>query len=162
MIRSSLSRLKARNVNAVRLTPTMYVSQESYTEKQQRLGRPVAPHVTIYKFPMAAVSSITNRITGIALSVGTTSRYASKYSSHTFSRCDGYWRIRFGGSRRPSDDDSSRVLASPWTDCEVLCIISSCLPLLYVALSSFPVVTCECSGRSAAPRVGQDSRELDQ
>lgn len=33
-------------------------------------GRPVSPHVTIYAFPMAAISSITNRVTGCALSVG--------------------------------------------------------------------------------------------
>jgi succinate dehydrogenase (ubiquinone) cytochrome b560 subunit len=33
-------------------------------------GRPVSPHVTIYAFPMAALSSITNRVTGIAMAVG--------------------------------------------------------------------------------------------
>lgn len=33
-------------------------------------GRPVSPHVTIYAFPVAALSSITNRVTGCALSVG--------------------------------------------------------------------------------------------
>ena len=33
-------------------------------------GRPVSPHVTIYAFPIAALSSITNRITGIAMAVG--------------------------------------------------------------------------------------------
>jgi len=32
--------------------------------------RPVSPHVTIYHFPIGALTSITNRITGIALSVG--------------------------------------------------------------------------------------------
>ena len=36
----------------------------------KKTGRPVSPHVTIYAFPMAAVSSITNRVTGVALSVG--------------------------------------------------------------------------------------------
>lgn len=34
----------------------------------RRKGRPVSPHVTIYAFPMAAISSITNRVTGCALS----------------------------------------------------------------------------------------------
>jgi hypothetical protein len=43
----------------------------SYTEKQAAKGRPVSPHVTIYKFPVAALSSITNRVTGVALSAGT-------------------------------------------------------------------------------------------
>jgi succinate dehydrogenase (ubiquinone) cytochrome b560 subunit len=33
-------------------------------------GRPVSPHVTIYAFPVTALSSITNRVTGILLSVG--------------------------------------------------------------------------------------------
>jgi hypothetical protein len=45
--------------------------QETYTEKQAKLGRPVSPHVEIYKFPPAALSSITNRVTGVALSAGT-------------------------------------------------------------------------------------------
>jgi succinate dehydrogenase (ubiquinone) cytochrome b560 subunit len=34
------------------------------------LGRPVSPHVTIYAFPVAALASITNRVTGCALSFG--------------------------------------------------------------------------------------------
>lgn len=34
------------------------------------MGRPVSPHVTIYAFPAAALSSITNRVTGCALSMG--------------------------------------------------------------------------------------------
>lgn len=33
-------------------------------------GRPVSPHVTIYSFPITALSSITNRVTGCALSFG--------------------------------------------------------------------------------------------
>lgn len=36
----------------------------------KELGRPVSPHVLIYAFPMAAISSITNRVTGCALSMG--------------------------------------------------------------------------------------------
>lgn len=43
---------------------------ETYTERQAKKGRPVSPHVTIYKFPLAALSSITNRITGVILSGG--------------------------------------------------------------------------------------------
>jgi succinate dehydrogenase (ubiquinone) cytochrome b560 subunit len=45
---------------------------ESYTEKQAKKGRPVSPHVTIYRFPMSAISSITNRVTGVGLTVGLT------------------------------------------------------------------------------------------
>lgn len=36
----------------------------------KELDRPVSPHVTIYAFPITALSSITNRVTGCALSVG--------------------------------------------------------------------------------------------
>ena len=35
-----------------------------------KTGRPVSPHVTIYSFPVAALSSITNRVTGVTLSFG--------------------------------------------------------------------------------------------
>ena len=34
------------------------------------VDRPISPHVTIYSFPVPALSSITNRATGVALSVG--------------------------------------------------------------------------------------------
>jgi len=33
-------------------------------------GRPVSPHVLIYAFPIAAISSVTNRVTGGALWAG--------------------------------------------------------------------------------------------
>jgi hypothetical protein len=46
------------------------LATETYTEKQAKLGRPVSPHVTIYKFPAAALSSITNRVTGVVLTGG--------------------------------------------------------------------------------------------
>lgn len=36
----------------------------------KKTGRPVSPHVTIYAFPVGAISSITNRVTGVALSMG--------------------------------------------------------------------------------------------
>ncbi|DBA00886.1 TPA: LOW QUALITY PROTEIN: hypothetical protein N0F65_008529 [Lagenidium giganteum] len=42
----------------------------SYTDMGRRLGRPLSPDVTIYAFPITAVSSITNRMTGIALTLG--------------------------------------------------------------------------------------------
>jgi succinate dehydrogenase (ubiquinone) cytochrome b560 subunit len=35
-----------------------------------KTGRPVSPHVTIYSFPIGALTSITNRVTGMALSIG--------------------------------------------------------------------------------------------
>lgn len=36
----------------------------------KKTGRPISPHVTIYAFPVGAISSITNRVTGCALSFG--------------------------------------------------------------------------------------------
>eukprot|EP00816_Leptocylindrus_hargravesii_P002370 CAMPEP_0196801148 /NCGR_PEP_ID=MMETSP1362-20130617/841_1 /TAXON_ID=163516 /ORGANISM="Leptocylindrus danicus, Strain CCMP1856" /LENGTH=168 /DNA_ID=CAMNT_0042171925 /DNA_START=36 /DNA_END=542 /DNA_ORIENTATION=+ len=42
--------------------------QQNYSARMERTGRPVSPHVTIYSFPVTALSSITIRITGVALS----------------------------------------------------------------------------------------------
>ncbi len=39
-------------------------------EKNEKLGRPVSPHVTIYSFPLAAITSVTHRITGGLLTIG--------------------------------------------------------------------------------------------
>lgn len=36
----------------------------------KKTGRPVSPHLTIYSFPIGALSSITNRVTGCTLSFG--------------------------------------------------------------------------------------------
>jgi succinate dehydrogenase (ubiquinone) cytochrome b560 subunit len=40
------------------------------SQQKSASGRPISPHVTIFKFPITALSSITNRVTGVALSVG--------------------------------------------------------------------------------------------
>jgi succinate dehydrogenase (ubiquinone) cytochrome b560 subunit len=39
-------------------------------EKNEKLGRPVSPHVTIYAFPLAALTSVTHRLTGGMLTIG--------------------------------------------------------------------------------------------
>mmetsp|Transcript_25825 Transcript_25825/g.79436 ORF Transcript_25825/g.79436 Transcript_25825/m.79436 type:complete len:159 (-) Transcript_25825:63-539(-) len=44
--------------------------KQTYTERQDKLGRPMSPHVTTYAFPIVAFSSVTVRITGMLLSVG--------------------------------------------------------------------------------------------
>jgi len=44
--------------------------KQTYTAKMKASGKPVSPHVLIYAFPVVAISSITNRVTGAALSVG--------------------------------------------------------------------------------------------
>jgi succinate dehydrogenase (ubiquinone) cytochrome b560 subunit len=43
----------------------------TYTEIQEKTGRPLSPHVDIYAFPPSAISSITVRITGVAMAAGT-------------------------------------------------------------------------------------------
>ena len=45
-------------------------SKEPYTVRQEAKGRFVSPHVDIYAFPVAAISSITMRATGGALTAG--------------------------------------------------------------------------------------------
>ncbi|CAJ1953702.1 unnamed protein product [Cylindrotheca closterium] len=42
----------------------------NYTNRMKQTGRPVSPHVTIYTFPVTAISSITNRVTGVAMALG--------------------------------------------------------------------------------------------
>ena len=43
----------------------MCTAAETYTEKMDKTGRPLSPHLMIYKLPTIAVSSITVRITGV-------------------------------------------------------------------------------------------------
>ena len=43
---------------------------QNYTKRMKESGRPVSPHVTVYDFPITALSSITNRVTGCELSFG--------------------------------------------------------------------------------------------
>ena len=44
--------------------------KENYSARMAATHRPVSPHVTIYSFPAAALSSITVRVTGCLLSFG--------------------------------------------------------------------------------------------
>ena len=46
------------------------LAEKTYSERMAAKGRPVSPHVSIYAFPMVALSSITVRITGCLLTVG--------------------------------------------------------------------------------------------
>ena len=39
------------------LRPATAFSTESYTDKQEKTGRPLSPHVDIYAFPPTAVTS---------------------------------------------------------------------------------------------------------
>eukprot|EP00558_Chaetoceros_sp_UNC1202_P012374 CAMPEP_0197239650 /NCGR_PEP_ID=MMETSP1429-20130617/6091_1 /TAXON_ID=49237 /ORGANISM="Chaetoceros sp., Strain UNC1202" /LENGTH=145 /DNA_ID=CAMNT_0042699105 /DNA_START=104 /DNA_END=541 /DNA_ORIENTATION=- len=44
--------------------------KQNYNERMSKTGRPVSPHVTIYQFPITALTSIANRVTGCMLSFG--------------------------------------------------------------------------------------------
>ncbi|GMF62935.1 unnamed protein product [Phytophthora fragariaefolia] len=44
------------------------VSTENYSATQAALGRPISPHVEIYKFPVTAISSIANRFSAMGMS----------------------------------------------------------------------------------------------
>lgn len=41
---------------------------EGFWKKNDRMKRPMSPHITIYSFPLPAIMSITNRVTGLAWS----------------------------------------------------------------------------------------------
>ena len=41
------------------------ISREDFWKKNERLQRPQSPHLTIYKFQMTSVLSVTHRATGI-------------------------------------------------------------------------------------------------
>ena len=58
MMRSSLSRLARRPMSTAPAKPT-------YTERMDKTGRPVSPHLMIYRLPLIAWSSVTVRITGV-------------------------------------------------------------------------------------------------
>uniref|UniRef100_K3WV26 Succinate dehydrogenase cytochrome b560 subunit, mitochondrial n=1 Tax=Globisporangium ultimum (strain ATCC 200006 / CBS 805.95 / DAOM BR144) TaxID=431595 RepID=K3WV26_GLOUD len=57
-------------------------AQTSYTEHQTYLGRPLSPSLTVYKQSIPAISSITNRVTGILLSLG--------FGGASFAACLGF------------------------------------------------------------------------
>ncbi|XP_063362838.1 succinate dehydrogenase cytochrome b560 subunit, mitochondrial-like [Cydia amplana] len=48
------------------------VNIEHHDIRNERLNRPLSPHITIYSFPLPAILSITHRATGIMLSGYTT------------------------------------------------------------------------------------------
>ncbi|GBL89482.1 hypothetical protein AVEN_87826-1 [Araneus ventricosus] len=51
-------------------TSAARVASETFFEKNERLQRPLSPHLTIYKLQLTSVLSVTHRATGIVLSTG--------------------------------------------------------------------------------------------
>merc|ERR1711939_179175 len=62
--------LRARPLPLLLARPSRTMAGGAYTESQEKLGRPVSPHVMIYAWPPVAISSIANRVSGGVLSVG--------------------------------------------------------------------------------------------
>jgi len=59
-----------RNMTVLSKESKERFKNQNYSERMNKTGRPVSPHVTIYSFPITALSSITNRVTGCALTFG--------------------------------------------------------------------------------------------
>ena len=73
MLNRNLCKTATRSLNITRsfsVQVPQIDNELSYTEKQDKLGRPISPHVEIYAFPPTALTSITHRVTGTALAVG--------------------------------------------------------------------------------------------
>lgn len=56
----------SRNVT-LRVVSAPAAKKESHDEKNERLGRQLSPHVTIYKFELPSILSISHRFAGVAL-----------------------------------------------------------------------------------------------
>ncbi|CAM9940916.1 unnamed protein product [Heterosigma akashiwo] len=65
--KSCLSASISSNLKSTGLRALSTSEKPLYSERQAKLGRPVSPHVFIYDFPIVALSSITNRVTGCIL-----------------------------------------------------------------------------------------------
>ncbi|XP_063241195.1 succinate dehydrogenase cytochrome b560 subunit, mitochondrial [Bacillus rossius redtenbacheri] len=52
---------------SLRAAPAQESAPESHDERNLRLGRPQSPHLTIYKFQLTSLLSISHRATGLAL-----------------------------------------------------------------------------------------------
>ena len=66
---SLIARHLMRSSHAIR-SPAVVGSSRMMMSSSSKSDRPISPHVQIYAFPVAALSSITTRITGVALSGG--------------------------------------------------------------------------------------------
>lgn len=82
--------LAARTTGMLRaVTRTASVQTARFASTNVSAGqakRPVSPHVTIYKFPLPALTSITTRATGVGLGIGLSLLYSR---AHTNSHVSG-------------------------------------------------------------------------
>ena len=71
--RLATSRVFARKIaQSTQANPTKYNSFGSAQSTKVVASRPTSPHVTIYKFPLPAITSIVHRATGVGLAGGKT------------------------------------------------------------------------------------------
>lgn len=76
--------LAALRQRAHRALCPMTRQMASYSERMAKTGRPISPHVFIYRFPTIAVSSIMVRVSGVVLTAGANSRFNSGWALATF------------------------------------------------------------------------------
>lgn len=62
--------VESRNVSLKVVSVGSTVKDESFFEKNERLGRQMSPHLTIYKPQLTSMLSIVHRGTGLALGMG--------------------------------------------------------------------------------------------
>lgn len=60
------SHILCRDISLRPVAPKAEIT-DNHDAKNEAIGRPMSPHITIYKFPLPAVLSITHRCTGMAL-----------------------------------------------------------------------------------------------
>mmetsp|Transcript_35533 Transcript_35533/g.42416 ORF Transcript_35533/g.42416 Transcript_35533/m.42416 type:complete len:177 (-) Transcript_35533:406-936(-) len=70
ILQSGIFRNNVRNMTVLSKESGETYRKENYSHRMNKTGRPVSPHVTIYQFPIAALTSITIRVTGCALTFG--------------------------------------------------------------------------------------------
>ncbi|OWZ21706.1 Transmembrane protein [Phytophthora megakarya] len=64
----SVQVLSKKVTTSVAPTLARVMSTENYSATQAALGRPISPHVEIYKFPVTAISSVANRFASMGMS----------------------------------------------------------------------------------------------
>ncbi len=70
-IRGTVTGLQVLSRSPVALATRTLATLPSDASAEAKPNRPLSPHVSIYRFPLPALTSITNRATGGALTAGT-------------------------------------------------------------------------------------------
>mmetsp|Transcript_5312 Transcript_5312/g.7423 ORF Transcript_5312/g.7423 Transcript_5312/m.7423 type:complete len:168 (-) Transcript_5312:66-569(-) len=70
LLRRAIATQHARPMTVLSKQSAEEYKKQNYNSRMAATGRPVSPHVTVYSFPAGALSSITNRVTGMGLSFG--------------------------------------------------------------------------------------------